>query len=252
MPRTPGSDVHEHRRRHRRRGTARLRQLADRLPRYRREVAAIDLDDDDPATIRAFWSAVGWHDLFPLHRPETASTRATVPALLKRYAKDWAYDHDDDFPTTTGDLPTRYRLAEVDGNGLGFAVTDEDQRPDNARLVATAPFRRTEYYLAAGLRWSTVLVQGDRSTGAVDFLLGEAAGHTYQPGHTYRPPRWSQGVFGPRFREPQIKANGLAQGVLRQGDRFLAGIDKFVDATPGYLGEPKALAVRRACTATAG
>lgn len=109
------------------------------------------------------------------------------------------------------------------------------------RLIAKPPFHRTEYYLAAGLQWISNMQQGDRETGAVDYLLAEDQWHIYQPGRTYQQPRWGQGVFGPHFRQPRYFATqGAANGVMRQGDHFAAGIDMFVDSDPGHVSQPKA------------
>lgn len=67
-----------------------------------------------------------------MHRPESAPAQATAPRLLRGYAQDWAqYRPDEPFPTTVEDLPKRYRLVDVDHDGLGFSVTNEDERPDN-------------------------------------------------------------------------------------------------------------------------
>jgi subtilisin family serine protease len=117
---------------------------------------------------------------------------------------------------------------------LAFGPTEE-----LSRIVATLPGHRTEYYLAKGLRWGSSFFEGDRTTGALDLFMGEDEGHVYQPGRTYRQ-TWNKGVFGPRLRQPRFSpTNSLANGVMRQGDRFLAGIDKFVDSGAGHIGEPK-------------
>ncbi|GIH13016.1 S8 family peptidase [Rugosimonospora africana] len=108
------------------------------------------------------------------------------------------------------------------------------------RLLAKAPFHRTEYYLAEGLQWLSSMQQGDVQSGALDFILSDSQWRSYRPGQTYHPVPWSQGVFGPNFRDPQLIANGFAHGVLRRGDQFAAGVDMFVDSAPDHLSEPKA------------
>jgi hypothetical protein len=103
------------------------RLLGERLPGYRRD--AVQLTEDDPPTVRAFWAATGWYEPFAefgLHRPERALARSAVPALLAGHGADGDW------------LPSRYRLVDVDPDGLGFRMTDEDRCPDDPPLLAVS------------------------------------------------------------------------------------------------------------------
>ncbi|MEW2386523.1 S8 family serine peptidase [Micromonospora sp. NPDC047707] len=102
------------------------------------------------------------------------------------------------------------------------------------RLAAPLPFHRTEYFLARNVQWRSNMTQGDLETGATDFILAERDSKVYQPGRSYRR-TWSQGVFGPQLGEPR-ELGGLPYGVTRQGDRFSAALDQFVDSVPGHGG----------------
>jgi len=136
-----------------------------------------------------------------------------------------------DVKTEHGAKPTIGR-AELRQFGATFATN---------RLIAKAPFHRTEYYLADELSWTSLMVQGDRESGAIDYLLFDDQRHVYQPGQTYQQ-SWGQGVFGPHFRQPRfIASNGLANGVMRRGDRFAASVEMFVDSDPYHASEPKVL-----------
>jgi subtilisin family serine protease len=112
--------------------------------------------------------------------------------------------------------------------------------PDDSAMLLSSrlPVTRTEYFLAAGLTWSSMMVQGSLATGCADFFLGTDARRSYQAGQTYHQ-GWSHGVFGPAFGRPRWFANGFARGVMRQGDRFAVGIMNFVDGDPGHVHEPK-------------
>ena len=105
------------------------RLLGERLPDYERAAVAVELADDDPPAIRAFWAATGWYEPFAdfrLHRPEAELARTVVPALLAEHgaAGDW--------------LPKRYRLVDVDPDGFGFRITDEDRRPDDPPVLGVS------------------------------------------------------------------------------------------------------------------
>jgi len=107
-------------------------------------------------------------------------------------------------------------------------------------LLATAPFQRQEFYLAKGLTWNNSVTQGSRQTGQLDFFLGETEWHAYEPGRTYQPPRWSQGVFGPHFSDRPFQGDQLANGLARRGDQLLGGIPTFVDSGAKHVGVAKA------------
>ena len=143
--------------------------------------------------------------------------------------------------TSHGAQPTTGRPELVDFFG-GFIANP---------LNATAPFHRTEYYLASGLRWRTLVIQDDGETGALDFAIGETRWHVYQPGRTYRPPVWARGVFGPRLpaREANLPST-VKVGVTRQGDLFSAAVDMFVDADPTTGATPSSFPARDGCSAT--
>ncbi|WP_336245211.1 S8 family serine peptidase [Micromonospora andamanensis] len=102
------------------------------------------------------------------------------------------------------------------------------------RLAAPLPFRRTEYLLAGNVQWRSNMTQGDLETGAIDHVLGERDSRVYEPGRNYRK-TWNQGVFGPQLGEPG-EHGGVPYGVTRQGDRFSAAPDQFVDSAPGHGG----------------
>ncbi|MEV6964086.1 S8 family serine peptidase [Hamadaea sp. NPDC051192] len=111
------------------------------------------------------------------------------------------------------------------------------------RLIATAPFTRTEYYLADGVAWNTMMMQGSRETGATDYMLYDEQWHRYEPGRTYRQ-AWASGVFGPHFAPPQMRPNGLTTGVMRRGDQFGASVSMFADSDPDHAAEVKMQASR--------
>lgn len=167
-----------------------------------------------------------------------------------RYDYEMAHSTPGAFFTGLHLAPRQDEFATV--NARYAAVTDQPQdlrtdhsvRPVGARqelldafwsdpggpgIFARTPFARTEYYLADGLQWRTALAVGDRTSHRVDLVMGETEFHRYLPGHTYQPPRWVQGVFGPHLGD-QAGEIRPADTLTRQGDLLAGGIDMFVDS----------------------
>jgi subtilisin family serine protease len=103
------------------------------------------------------------------------------------------------------------------------------------RLLAKAPFQRTEYFLADGLRWRSGMEQGDLVTRVTDYVVFDRDWRVYRPGVIYRPARWGQAVFGPNL-DPLFEDGHVIGGVGRLGDNLSAQFDMFIDADPGHTG----------------
>ncbi|GAB2589186.1 S8 family peptidase [Kribbella endophytica] len=119
------------------------------------------------------------------------------------------------------------------------AVLDYSLPPSDAReLTAALPFQRTEYFLAAGLTWSSTLVAkaADGSTFGPWFYDAERS--AYQAGRTY-PRQWNKGVFGPRLTLRPMMPNGLGDGARRVGDRLVLGLSLRSDSNPLHMNNAK-------------
>ncbi|HXU63803.1 MAG TPA: hypothetical protein VN962_19025 [Polyangia bacterium] len=114
---------------------ARLAALLDRNAPDPR--APLNMPDSDPPAVRAFWRAIGWNAGWPrrfrLHHPDPAQSARELPRLLAQLA--------DECPASPalkpGGLPKAFRIADVDHDGIGFVLTNEDQpqRPGDPALV---------------------------------------------------------------------------------------------------------------------
>jgi hypothetical protein len=97
----------------------------------------VSLPDSDPPAVRAFWTAVGWNPKWPrefrLHHPDAQKAARELPRLLEQLAEE----SPDSPALEPGGLPRAFRIADVDRDGVGFILTDEDdpQRRGDPRLV---------------------------------------------------------------------------------------------------------------------
>jgi len=113
--------------------TARLREFfAQQRPAIGRELGPVTLEPEAPERVRVFWETFGWTDDLEKHaalsHPDMASGRAKVQELLAEMREDEV--------ELQGELPQRYRLVNVDRDGIGFAVTNEDGDPTDPPVVA--------------------------------------------------------------------------------------------------------------------
>lgn len=98
--------------------------------------------------------------------------------------------------------------------------------------VSRLPFRVTEYFLADGWTWSSNFEHGADTWISMSDVQ---AGKVFQAGRTYRED-WNRGVLSPAFNGPD--------DVVRDGDRFFAGIMAVSDATHVGLGPSSARLLR--------
>lgn len=116
----------------------------------------LSLPESDPPAVRAFWRAVGWNAVWPrrfrLHHPDPEKTALELPQLLEQLA-----DESPGSPALApGGLPKRCRLADVDNDGIGFVLTNEDdpQRRDDPPLtVVIFDNGKTEQMPTSYLSW---------------------------------------------------------------------------------------------------
>lgn len=84
---------------------------------------SVELEPDAPVAAALLWKAIGWSPVFAdwvLVEPEREQGEVRIQARLEEY-RSW----DMDFTLTGRDLPAKRRLVEDDGQGVGFAITDE-------------------------------------------------------------------------------------------------------------------------------
>lgn len=99
--------------------------------------APVDLPARDPPALGAFWRAVGWNARWPqrfrLHHPDAERSARELPRLLERLAAESPVSP----ALKPGGLPKAFRIADVDRDGIGFVLTDEDdpQRRNDPGLV---------------------------------------------------------------------------------------------------------------------
>lgn len=108
---------------------ARLAALLDRNVPAPRE--PVDLPQGDPPAVRAFWRAIGWNARWPqqfrLNHPARDRSQAELARLLQQLVEESPGSP----ALKRGGLPEIFRLVDVDRDGVGFVVTDEDApRPD--------------------------------------------------------------------------------------------------------------------------
>ncbi|HXU61936.1 MAG TPA: hypothetical protein VN962_09565 [Polyangia bacterium] len=114
---------------------ARLAALLDKNAPAPR--APVSLRDSDPPALRAFWRAVGWNARWPqrfrLHHPDVEQSARELPRLLAQLAEESPASP----ALKPAGLPSAFRIADVDRDGLGFVLTNEDQpeRRDDPGLV---------------------------------------------------------------------------------------------------------------------
>ena len=87
--------------------------------------------------MRTFWRAIGWNAKWPqrfrLHHPDLQLSARKLPRLLSQL--------EEESPTSPalkpGGLPKVCRLADIDRDGIGFIVTNEDdpQRRDDPPMI---------------------------------------------------------------------------------------------------------------------
>jgi hypothetical protein len=106
--------------------------FAQQCPALGRELGPVTLEPEAPERVRAFWETFGWTDELEedgwLSRPEVPASRETVRELLEEMREDDV--------ELQGELPQRYRLVNVDRDGIGFAVTNEEGDPADPPVVA--------------------------------------------------------------------------------------------------------------------
>ena len=116
----------------------------------------LSLPESDPPALRAFWRAVGWNDAwargYRMHHPDLEKTARELPQLLEQLA-----DESPGSPALApGGLPKHCRLADVDNDGIGFVLTNEDdpQRRDDPPLtVVIFDNGKTEKMPTSYLSW---------------------------------------------------------------------------------------------------
>lgn len=94
----------------------------------------VELEADAPAAAAILWRAVGWSRILEkqgLVAPESETGEARIQSRMTEY-QSWS----NGFTLTVGDLPSKRRLVEDDGQGVGFAITDEQPGEIDARMVA--------------------------------------------------------------------------------------------------------------------
>jgi hypothetical protein len=97
----------------------------------------VNLSGSDPPALQAFWRAVGWNDQWPrrfrLHHPDADRSARELPQLLQQLAGESPGSP----ALAPGGLPKACRLADVDRDGIGFVLTNEDdpQRRDDPPMA---------------------------------------------------------------------------------------------------------------------
>lgn len=95
---------------------------------------SVELEPDAPVAAALLWKAIGWSPVFAdwvLVEPEREQGEVRIQARLEEY-RSW----DMDFTLTGSDLPAKRRLVEDDGQGVGFAITDETGGGIDAPILA--------------------------------------------------------------------------------------------------------------------
>jgi hypothetical protein len=126
------------------------------------------LPETDPPALRAFWRAVGWNDRWPrrfrLHHPDIAHSGLDLPQLLEQLG-----DESPDSPALVpGGLPKIARLADVDNDGIGFVLTNEDdprRRDDPPMTVVIFDTGETSPVPTSYLNWCADELVGIAFTG---------------------------------------------------------------------------------------
>ncbi|WP_338865642.1 hypothetical protein [Myxococcus stipitatus] len=96
--------------------------LEDNVPSYAATRREVSMAPDESAHLRAFWGVVGWCPFFGSWIGDPELSRA--PAQAERSMKEWR-SWGGAFRLTLDDLPRRFRLAQLDHQGVGFSITDE-------------------------------------------------------------------------------------------------------------------------------
>jgi hypothetical protein len=138
--------------------------LARQVPAYRRSVGAVSASEGESSLIRAFWSAVGWSPVFErcrLAEPEVPAGVAHVRRLLVEY-----HQGDPTFTLTEASLPSRFRLAYVDREGIGFAITDEREGVADPPMLA--------------VRWDTSTI-GPEYPSYLNWCANEVVQRAFEP-----------------------------------------------------------------------
>jgi len=94
----------------------------------------VELEPDAPVAAALLWKAVGWSPVFEdwvMVEPERQKGEARIQERLEEY-RSWGSG----FTVTGSDLPARRRLVEDDGQGVGFAITDESAGGIDAPTLA--------------------------------------------------------------------------------------------------------------------
>jgi len=118
-----------------RREAAILRDLlAATLPPFERSRQELRLEPDAPPLVAAFWETMGWSELFVscLAHPERERGAVVARKLLSEFVRDGGTE------LRVRNLPQKFRLVEVDTQGVGFMVTDETDSSPDPRVLAVA------------------------------------------------------------------------------------------------------------------
>jgi hypothetical protein len=118
--------------------------------------APLSLPESDPPAVRAFWTRVGWNDQwarrFRLHHPDVEKAVRELPQLLDQLTNESPGSP----ALAPGGLPKRCRLADVDNDGIGFVLTNEDdaqQREDPPLTLVIFDSGKTSTMPTSYLRW---------------------------------------------------------------------------------------------------
>jgi hypothetical protein len=116
----------------------------------------VNLSGSDPPALRAFWRAVGWNDQWPrrfrLYHPDADKSARELPQLLQQLAGESPGSP----ALAPGGLPKASRLADVDRDGIGFVLTNEDdlqQRDDPPMTIVILDTGETSPVPTTYLRW---------------------------------------------------------------------------------------------------
>ncbi|MFZ5891800.1 MAG: hypothetical protein ACOY0T_12160 [Myxococcota bacterium] len=97
--------------------------LRAELPAFLRTHCAVTLEASAPRAVALLWEAVGWSDVFLKRRLASPELDASEKRIAERLAEYRSWN--DGFTLEPRDLPSRRRLVEDDGQGVGFLITDE-------------------------------------------------------------------------------------------------------------------------------
>lgn len=113
--------------------------LAQWLQERGLELTPLQLENEAPALVRAFWENIGWHESFAdlelVHPSEAIGRKRALETLA-----GWRRDDGVAFPDEN--LPKRFRMVVQDNSGESFTITDEGDGSDNPMLAGVVRDRR--------------------------------------------------------------------------------------------------------------